>query len=157
MTPERCSDCDSKLIRQVGETRLLKLDEAVERDGQRHQRCLLLGPDISDGAKKFVCGRSRAIAQCIAVPTNHSAQQGRESPASLATSGAEHPERFSRPDPAPAGSNRWRRAGAVPPRRRIAELRLIDAVVCHGEKAHVDLPFLASADTINRRLPSPWP
>lgn len=35
--------------------------------------------------------------------------------------------------------------------RRIAELRLIDIVVCHGEEAHVDLALLTPANTIHRR------
>ena len=42
--------------------------------------------------------------------------------------------------------------GSIPSCRRIAEVGLINIVVRHGEKAHVDLPFLASADTIHCRL-----
>ncbi len=35
---------------------------------------------------------------------------------------------------------------------RIAELGLVSIVVRHGEKAQVDLPLLATADTIHRRF-----
>ena len=40
--------------------------------------------------------------------------------------------------------------GSIPPCRRIAEIGLIDVVVRHGEKAHVDLPFLAPPDAVHR-------
>ena len=40
----------------------------------------------------------------------------------------------------------------LPSRRRIAKLGLVNIVVRHGEKAHVDLPLFATADTIHRRL-----
>ena len=40
----------------------------------------------------------------------------------------------------------------LPTSRRIAKLGLIDVVVGHGEKAQVDLPFLAAADAIHCSL-----
>jgi hypothetical protein len=45
----------------------------------------------------------------------------------------------------------------LPASCRIAKLGLVNIVVRHGEEAHVDLPLLAAANTIHRRLPSPWP
>lgn len=47
--------------------------------------------------------------------------------------------------------------GSIAAGRRIAELRLEDVVVRHGEEAHVDLPLLAAADAINSRARSAWP
>lgn len=40
----------------------------------------------------------------------------------------------------------------LPTRCRIAELRLEDIVIGRGQEAEVDLPLLATADTIHRRL-----
>ncbi len=38
----------------------------------------------------------------------------------------------------------------LPSRRRVAELWSKHIVIGHGQKAHVDLPFFATPDTVNR-------
>ena len=47
--------------------------------------------------------------------------------------------------------------GSIPARGRIAELRLEDMVVGHGQEAQVHLALLAPADAIYCRPRSAWP
>ena len=87
---------------------------------------------------------SLATTRGNAVPARHSARQDRGSPASLAASGDENPERSSRLAPSPS---------------RLPDCRTLPHR--HSDwswpKAHVDLPLLASADPIHRRARSAWP
>ncbi len=124
---------------------------------------------------------SLATTRGNAVPTKHSAQEGRESPACLAASGGGSRRHSSRLAPRRRqwGSDQWRHHwqllgpmadnGSSQPaaglqsrslRRHWSEpngRRFIDIVVRHGEQAQVDLTLLAAADAISCCPRSAWP
>ena len=122
-----------------GRDALAQLDEAVKGDRQRHQGHLLFSPDIGDGAGLFAM--SRLPPQFLATLLQPCIQRGkvREVWHALQHLVAGIP-------------NVLLDLPLLPSRGGIAELRLVDIVVRHGQKAEVYLPLLATANPINRRL-----
>ncbi len=121
-----------------------QLDEAVKGDRQLHQRGLFLSPDIRDRARqRAMSGLAPQPEATLFQPSIQRSKVGevRHALQHLMT---------GVPDV-------LLDLAFLPSRSRIAELGLVNIVVRHGEKAHVDLPFLATADPIHCRLRSAWP
>ncbi len=135
---------DNRDLRRDGRDALAQLDEAVKGHRQRHQGSPFFGPDISDRARPRPM--RRAFPQLQTMLFQPDIQRGevcevRHSMKQLVT-GVPH-VLLDLP--------------FLPTRCRIVELGLEDVVVRHGEEAHVDLSFLAAADTIHCRLRSARP
>jgi len=116
---------------------LAQLNEAVKRHGQWHQGRLLFSPDIGDRAGLFAMrGLPPRLKAALFQPGVQCGEVRK----------VRHPlEHLVTGIP-----DILLDLPLLPARCRIAELRLIDIVVRHGEEAHVDLPLLAAADAINR-------
>ncbi len=114
------------------------LDQAVEGRRQRHQGRRFLGPHSGDGAglspmrdisPQFEASLFQPGIQCRKIGK----------------------ARRRLPKPVSRILNILLDLPLLPTRRRIAELRLEDIMVRHGEKPQVDPPFLAATDAIHRR------
>ena len=117
------------------------LDKAVKSDRQRHQRSLLVSPDVGNRAKQFAM---RGLPPQLKAPLLQPSFQRSEV----------WKVRHTLQHLMAGISNVLLDLPLLPSCRRIAEVRLIDIVVRHGEEAQVDLPLLAAADTIHRRARS---